>query len=171
MPSSFFPPFFFNWRRLNVQREGRQRSGWCVTNICTAARQKVVLCFCRGKKINKVYIKFLETRGNHVQGPRCIFHHTFSACTRCLHLNVFTADKCNILSLALSDICPVCACSSLRQEVTSSRRGASRGDERVTCAGRTSTTPGLSARVSPRLRQVGQQSHGHERLARIHTST
>lgn len=145
-----------------MQREGRQRSGWCVTNICTAARQKAVRCPCRGKKINKVYVKFLEARGNNVLGPRCILRHLFSASTRCLHLNVFTVDKCNISSRTLSDICPVRARSSLRQEVTSSRRGVSRGDERVTCAGRTSTTPGLSARVSPRLRQVGQQSHRHE---------
>lgn len=49
-------------------------------------------------------------------------------------------------------------CSSPRQEVTSSPIGASSGDERVTCASRTSTTPGFSARVSPRLRQLRQQS-------------
>lgn len=45
-------------------------------------------------------------------------------------------------------------CSSPRQEVTSSPIGASSGDERVTFASRTSTTPGFSARVSPRLRQL-----------------
>lgn len=44
--------------------------------------------------------------------------------------------------------------SSPRQEVTSSLIGASSGDERVTCASRTSTTPGLSARVSPPVRQL-----------------
>lgn len=133
--------------------------------------RRLSAAFAGGKKINKVYTKFLQTRGNNVLSLRCIFHHMFSASARCLLLNVFTVDECNIVSRTLSDICPVCACSSLRQQVTSSRRGASRGDERVTCASRTSTTPGLSARVSPCLRQVGQQSHGHERLARIHTST
>lgn len=61
------------------------------------------------------------------------------------------ADRCSL---------HLVVCSSPRQEVTSLPIGASSGDERVTCASRASTRPGLSARVSLRLRQLRQHSRG-----------
>lgn len=77
---------------------------------------------------------------------KCIFTHLFISATY--------AIRCSLHCVL---------CSSPRQEVTSSLIGASSGDERVTCASRTSTTPGLSARVSPCLRQLRQQSRGKKK--------
>lgn len=66
-------------------------------------------------------------------------------------MSVCEDQTSDVLPGGVCDFRGFCFCSSLSQEVTPSRRGASRRDGCAMCVSRTSTTPGLSARVSSRL--------------------
>lgn len=116
-----------------------------LTTKCLEAHVKTVTCH------NHILSGYYH-EGVHMVSD---FSNAHSCCVYCFPL--------------LTNFINVCVCSSPRQGATPSQRRPSRGNECAMCASRTSTTPGLSAKVSPRLSRVRSGSrprdttdqHGH----------
>lgn len=147
-----------------------KRAGWCVTNVCTtvwlstpvagiikllsnALRHVRELYRPNTSQQHLPYVHiFIPSKRRDSRIKKKVYLFSTIAKNIWIFFGFFFAMYAVRCSLHLV------VCSSPRQEVTSSPIGASSGDERVTCASRTSTTPGFSARVSPRLRQLRRQS-------------